>query len=155
MATDQTGYFPVVALAEKRDLGAVAGGAKGVGDVQYWLAGAEIALEAYCRCARVREHEFAELARSRTTKPINCLRLVPHYRQASALEGEASDDVDLQPVDILVLVYKDVIEALWWPTCPAFLVEQCSPVKQQVVEVQDCGLALASRKGAEKVGYGA
>jgi hypothetical protein len=58
---------------------------------------------------------------------------------------QRADDVDLEPVDVLVLVDQDVVEGILDRRPDHLVKDESAPVEQQVVEVEHPKRPLARR----------
>ena len=82
----------------------------GVGDVEQRLGGAVVALERdHRRAGEVLGEGEDVLGRGRA-EAVDRLQVVAHDGDVGALAAQAADEVDLEPVDVLVLVDEQVVD---------------------------------------------
>jgi hypothetical protein len=115
----------------------------GVGDVEQRLGGAVVALERDHRRAREVLGEGQDVLGRGRAKAVDGLQVVAHDGDVGALAAQAADEVDLQPVDVLVLVDEQVVDPALSCAPDHGVLRQGAPVEQQVVEVDDPEAALA------------
>ncbi len=96
--------------------------------------------------------KLEDVPRARRTKPVDRLKVVADDRQPRVPQTQARDDVDLQPVHVLVLVNQHVIEVLGDHRADYIIREQCVPIQQQVIEIEHPESTLAQAVGAEDRG---
>ena len=65
--------------------------------------------------------------------------------------AQASHDVDLQAVDVLVLVHQHVVEGVGHARSDHIVGRERAPVEEQVIEIEQGQLALARPVGAERL----
>jgi hypothetical protein len=91
--------------------------------------------------------EVEDVARAGRAEAVDRLEVVADRGHVAALAPQAADDVDLQPVDVLVLVDQHVVEGIADLRADDLVARQAAPVQQQVVEIEhpECPLARAVR----------
>ena len=84
----------------------------GVCDGEDRRGGAVVLLERHRVRAGELLGEIEDVPGARRAKPVDRLEVVADDRQARMSPAQLAHDVDLQPVDVLVLVHEDVVEAV-------------------------------------------
>ncbi len=81
---------------------------------------------------------------------VDRLRVVAHDREPLAVRTQQSDNIDLDPVHVLVLIDQHPIPPGPEPVTGGGIGQQGPPVDQQVIEVEQTALPLAGHKVAEQ-----
>ena len=115
----------------------------GVGDVEQRLGRAVVALQRDHRRAGEVLGEGEDVLRRGRAEAVDGLQVVAHDGDVGALAAQAADEVDLEPVDVLVLVDEQVVDAGAQLRPDDRVLGQRAPVEQQVVEVDHPEPALA------------
>ena len=111
-AEHQLGRAPAGALGlQDLAIGAVGLLRHGVGHVEQGLRRAVVALQRHHRRAGEVLGEGEDVLRRGRAEAVDGLQVVAHDGDVGALAAQAADEVDLEPVDVLVLVDEQVVDA--------------------------------------------
>src|SRR5262245_12175479 len=104
--------------------------------MQYPLPGSEVLFQAHRPRRRQSGRQVKQVAAVSAAESVHRLRVVADDSQAHAAGAEKSDDVDLDLVDVLVLVYQDVVPAGRYRRAEPCIGQQRTQTEQQIVEVE-------------------
>ncbi len=108
------------------------------------LERAEVALEPDDRGALEAPGQLVQMAGIGAAKAVDRLCVVPDDRESPPGRRQQPDDVDLEGIDVLVLVDKDMVEQARQLRADPFVDKGGSPVEEQVVEVELQAFSLAA-----------
>jgi hypothetical protein len=98
-----------------------------------WLSRAIIALQRNDLRRRAELcGEVKDVADGRGAERINRLRVIANDGQPASARLEREDDRGLEPVCVLILIDKDMVEAATDIICKAWIGDHLSPVKQEI-----------------------
>ena len=120
-----------------------------VGDVEDRLCRAVVAVQGDDFGRGKEGGEVEDVLGAGGPEAVDRLEVVADDGQPAVLPMEGSDDVHLQPVDVLVLVDEDVVEHRGQLRPGVVVSGERAPVEQEVVEVEQLGRPLALAVGAE------
>ncbi len=84
-------------------------------------------------------------------KGVDRLRVVAHHGQALALGRKQINDIGLQGVGVLIFVDQHAIEHFADGVARVLIGQECLPIKQQIVVIQDAAGFLAVDVSLEKL----
>ena len=124
--------------------------ASALASVEDRLGGAVVALERHDVGLGEVARELQDVLGASGAQAVDRLKVVADHRDLAPTAAQRPDDLDLQPVDVLVLVDQEVIEGVLDRRPRDLVDDERSPVEQQIVEVEHTERPLPLAVGFEQ-----